>query len=402
MATTESKIEMPQAIGSKATNGLHLPDLVVRGFRGLNNLEISNLGRVTMITGKNSIGKSSVLDAVKIYAAGGSYTSLTSLLAGREEFTDTVDEDGDHANGIDLSGLFFDWNIADSDRIVIGSTDSDNQLTIEVKDVTEEQLELFVRMNPNTYTLGDKMLSASIDGSSYDLPWVFSFDDSAAPMSYRIGRRYAQMHRQLVQQQSLREIPCMTFGPGLPNNNELATIWDKVTLTPAEDVALRALRIVLGEGVDRIAVVSDPFVSDSFRPTYGGSRRIVVGRRGYGRQFPIKAFGDGAFRALGIALALTRSGGGFLLIDEAENGIHYSIQSEFWRMVLQTAYENDIQVIATTHSSDCVRGFAQAALENDAVDGRLVQLSRRDGSLRAAELPEPELVIAAEQGIEVR
>ena len=178
MATTESKIEMPQAIGSKATNGLHLPDLVVRGFRGLNNLEISNLGRVTMITGKNSIGKSSVLDAVKIYAAGGSYTSLTSLLAGREEFTDTVDEDGDHANGIDLSGLFFDWNIADSDRIVIGSTDSDNQLTIEVKDVTEEQLELFVRMNPNTYTLGDKMLSASIDGSSYDLPWVFSFDDS--------------------------------------------------------------------------------------------------------------------------------------------------------------------------------------------------------------------------------
>ena len=49
---------------------------------------------------------------------------------------------------------------------------------------------------------------------------------------------------------------------------------------------------------------------------------------------PLRSLGDGAVRLFGVALALANSQGGFLLIDEAENGIHYSLQRDFWRMVL--------------------------------------------------------------------
>lgn len=40
---------------------------------------------------------------------------------------------------------------------------------------------------------------------------------------------------------------------------------------------------------------------------------------------------------LSIALALANSRDGFLLIDEAENGIHHTVQRDFWRMVLHGA-----------------------------------------------------------------
>ena len=103
-----------------------------------------------------------------------------------------------------------------------------------------------------------------------------------------------------------------------------------------------------------------------------------------------------------MALALANSRDGFLLIDEAENGIHHTLQRDFWRMVLQTAQANNVQVLATTHSSDCVAGFAQAAVECEDAEGILYRLSRRYGDLRAVDYPENELKIAAEHGIEVR
>ena len=104
----------------------------------------------------------------------------------------------------------------------------------------------------------------------------------------------------------------------------------------------------------------------------------------------------------GVALALVNTRGGFLLIDEAENGIHYSLQRDFWRMVLRTAQENEVQVVATTHSWDCIKGFAQAAMQSEDADGALVRLSRQYGDLRAVEYSEEDLAIAAAQRIEVR
>ena len=71
-------------------------------------------------------------------------------------------------------------------------------------------------------------------------------------------------------------------------------------------------------------------------------------------------------------------------------------------MVLESAHANDVQVLATTHSWDCVRGFAYAAAETDSTDGILVRLDRDERGLRAVEYSEEDLKIAADQSIEVR
>ena len=124
-----------------------------------------------------------------------------------------------------------------------------------------------------------------------------------------------------------------------------------------------------------------------------------------GQTFPIplKSLGDGALRLFGVALVLINSRDSFLLIDEAENGIHHSVQPDFWRMVFKTAHANNVQVIATTHSFDCVRGFAQAAVECEEAEGVLVRhRTRKMGPCGAVEYSERNLKAAAKQHIEVR
>lgn len=117
---------------------------------------------------------------------------------------------------------------------------------------------------------------------------------------------------------------------------------------------------------------------------------------------PLKSLGKGALRLFDMALALAASRNGLLLIDEAENGLHYSLQPKFWSMMLETAHKNNVQVLATTHSWDCLRGFAQAALANPCIEGLLLRLDKAEQGLRALEYEEEDLEAAVEQGIEVR
>ena len=69
----------------QAAPGLHLPDLLIRGFRGIGELAIPRLGRATLLAGRNGAGKSTVLEAVRVYAARGGSAALSGLLRDRDE-----------------------------------------------------------------------------------------------------------------------------------------------------------------------------------------------------------------------------------------------------------------------------------------------------------------------------
>ena len=76
---------------------------------------------------------------------------------------------------------------------------------------------------------------------------------------------------------------------------------------------------------------------DEISDTEHDVQRVVAKIRGQTRPVPLQSLGDGALHLAGVALALTNSRDGFLLIDEAENGIHHSVQRDYWRMIFETA-----------------------------------------------------------------
>lgn len=62
-----------------------LDSLLIKNFRSLENFEVSKLGRVNLIVGKNNSGKSSVLEALRIYAGNGQRVLLDSISAEHDE-----------------------------------------------------------------------------------------------------------------------------------------------------------------------------------------------------------------------------------------------------------------------------------------------------------------------------
>ena len=69
---------------------LHLPDLWIEGFRRIEALTIERLGRVTLLAGKNSVGKTTVLDAAHVSSTLGHYMLLSELLNSRQEVSTAI------------------------------------------------------------------------------------------------------------------------------------------------------------------------------------------------------------------------------------------------------------------------------------------------------------------------
>ena len=127
---------------------------------------------------------------------------------------------------------------------------------------------------------------------------------------------------------------------------------------------------------------------------------VVVGPKS--ERVRLTSMGDGINRILTIILSMLNCpAGGALAVDEIDNGLHYSVQEQLWKMVFSLANELDVQVFATTHSMDCLKSFAQV---NSGEDGLLIRLdARSDGEIVPQYYSEPDDIrFAVESQIELR
>ena len=168
-------------------------------------------------------------------------------------------------------------------------------------------------------------------------------------------------------------LPCSVIPTQFIPVDDLADAWDKIVLTEHEEVVRQALQIIEPKFVDLTFVRDD---EDNKYPRRGFHRSAKVKLSDSSRPVPLNSLGDGMLRVLQIVLKVYSAKGGFLLIDEFENGLHFSVQEKVWALLFELALKLDIQIFATTHSWDCIESFTNAAIENKYVEGVLFRIGR--------------------------
>lgn len=89
----------------------------------------------------------------------------------------------------------------------------------------------------------------------------------------------------------------------------------------------------------------------------------------------------------------------FALIDEIENGIHYSEYQNVWQQIYELAIEHDIQVFATTHSLEMIHA-AHKTIGRDLMYYRLAKVT--SGAIGSFDYDYDNLAAAFEMKLEVR
>ncbi len=368
---------------------LALPSLEVQGFRCFQDLRIEKLGRINLIVGKNNIGKSSLLEAIQVYAAKDIPKSLWQILRAHDEDMRMSRVPRVEEALSSIKYLFFDRKdiTGPTDPIKIGPIDNqDRQLQISLdfytSKVDEEGRRTFQILPPEEHNgVENPLLRFSISfGKNFSAS--YSLDPA-------IDSRFLSVEA--------KGIKVVSIGANGLDMQKIAQLWDKVALTEHEQEVLKALRIA-APGTEAISTIG----TVSKNPERVVERTTIIKVEGISEPIPIRNLGDGMQRLLGIVLSLINAQNGILLIDEVENGLYFTVQEDLWELIFQVACQLNVQVFATTHSWDCISAFQGAIQDEKNEEGLLIRLGYRGDNIVATTYDERKLAIAVRGQIEVR
>ena len=361
---------------------LILNSLEIRNFRTFHDLKIEHLCCVNLIVGKNNIGKTSLLEAIQLYASRASTpTFIWEIMDSRHEVKQPFVNIRDMLTA--LKYLFYGRNDIKPGHqpIQIGPINSPQEMLSIAVDwsITETR----------DGTIHTRPLEPSEDYAADNLAPRFAIQTAGANISYPIDPSLPQAILRL----NSNEIDCvLTPAKGL-TEQRLTELWDNIALKKPEADVLSALRLI-APGLVNLNFISTPLSR--------GERIPIVKIVDIDEPLPLYSLGDGMLRALGISLALVNASNGFLLIDEFENGLHYTVQPDLWRLIFQVAHRLNVQVFATTHSWDCIEAFQSATQGDIQATGMLIRLESRKHGIGATLFDQDELGIVTREQIEVR
>jgi hypothetical protein len=388
-----------------------LPSFEVENFRTFSHLQIPRLGGVNLIVGRNNVGKTTLLEALRLYAAEGNINAAIGLLYDRDEMLSLPGTEAEQRGvQVRFASLFHGWRQPeDRETTICLQTDSDDprRLRIGVGSRSYPWPRATIDSGSTTTTTPPPLdrevvlpvLTVKVgDAAEICYPMVFGLPPGREAWSVE------------TQRLALAFVPANGV-----DSKTLARQWDAIALRKTiEEQVIECLRIVAP--IERITSVE--------HPANPRQRMFLARIEGTSEPVPLRSLGDGMVRMFQLALALesakTRHSvagvpprslipdvtagelDGVFLIDEIENGIHHTVLPDLWRFLFRTAKVSNVQVFATTHSRDCAEAFQTVAAEEKETSGTLIRLERSVDRNRAVTFSESELAIVTRDWIEVR
>jgi AAA15 family ATPase/GTPase len=361
---------------------LVLKSLEVKRFRAFKHLRIEKLSRVNLIVGKNNVGKTSLLEAVWLFAQQGSPKAIWQMLDARSETGMAASQNGSRSEGqlLAISQLFHGRQDRRKDtKWSYSEMDVDKRREVSIGD-GKNGIQIDIDLQQQSNSLKQRIIHVLIHKENEE-----DFTETGWDLADDI-REATWKH----------DLPCVFVSAHGLSDSEIALLSDNATLQNRTEQVFESLRLI-SPALDRVDLVNNQQTQQ---------RTLAVAKlAGMESRIPLRSLGEGMNRLFGLSLAISDSKDGILLVDEIDTGLHYSVLSKMWKLVFETARRLNVQVFATTHSKDCIEAFEQAMRQNNLDDGLVIKLHAKDnapGEVEAIVIDKDILEVAVREDIEVR
>jgi ABC-type cobalamin/Fe3+-siderophores transport system ATPase subunit len=352
-----------------------LTSLVVQNFRSLHEFSVPRLGRVNLIVGKNNAGKSTVLEAIRIFAGNANRVLLDEISESHDEVLRSRDAETTSDGSTRPYEDFFtgrQFSEQEGLKIVIGDPSNPEKL-LSIEHVFVEMIEdtaLGDSGEPERIVRRRVVPKAEISTSGADsIRQAISVQrGDKSVLTFLDSPRLRSTLPDLSDASKCGMVPTRFI-----SMNELARDWDRIALTEHEEIVRNAIRHIAPD-FEGITFVEGPARLISGRRETSRTARVKLS--GAAKPVPLSSLGDGILRVFQMTLRAFSARDGYLLIDEFENGLHYSIQDEIWATVFDLAGSLNMQIFATTHSWDCIQSFSRVAQNRKDIKGVLFRVGR--------------------------
>jgi predicted ATPase len=290
-----------------------ITELRIENFRGFASLDLKNLKRVNLVVGENNAGKTSLLEAILLLCEPQRVQQLPGLFRALQGNPDV---------------RYFRWLLKDGA--------SGGQGLLSVKAGAENwAIHLSTPKVPDSAMTNRPAGQYIHHGASFRM-W-------GEPRARRACRIISVQHR---------------------DPNSLVALVGKAHRKAGGEEALQRLLAKVDPRINKVRV--DP----------GEDGNQVIVDIGLSELLPVSQVGQGVYRLLAILADIIGENPDVVLIDEVENGLHHSIHKQVWAGLAETAEKLDVQIIATTHSGECLHAAHYAFADRKEYDLSVIQLFR--------------------------
>lgn len=296
----------------------HIENLKISNFKCFKELEVSNIGRVNLIGGKNNVGKTAFLEAVELFVSSNEIydlvKSITNMLIKRQKKTDSLELD-------------FINNVNECAKILSTSKSFD-------------------------MTRYNDLLSLSITKSGKCKKVSILIDEIIQK-----PRRPILMHDSqgfLIGTQNLPVENVSFISSSTEDEQDIAISFGALIELGIENFLNKSLSL-FDENIIELKVIPKENNRNLLKLRLKNKDPLVL----------LSSLGEGINRYITILCAIWASKDSVLLIDEIENGIHYTNYKKLWQIIFQASVDANCQIFITTHSKECIEAFNQVQCENE-------------------------------------
>lgn len=354
--------------------------LSINGFKGFERLDIPKLSMITLLGGRNNVGKTTVLEALFMFHDRLNPQMILRQFAWR---------------GVASIGFQPDSMWAP----VFNNYDLHKKIEIEAQiDGKEERM--ILNYNPS-------FIPATIPVTDIRPGFRAAHirTDQKPEPSFSLDISYYKEKKEIMAAHLLmgRDGFGMHVDKATNHLRQAVFIPAKSVINPMEDAQRFGQLDILGkqEKIVEFLRIIEPRLK-SLSVVAMGDTSLIHGDVGLSRKIPLAYMGDGVSRLMSIILAIATSNGGIVMIDECENGIHYSVLPKIWEAMAKAAREYNCQVVCTTHSYECLMASCEGISGGMADDFGFVRIDHVNGKTIAKCFDHDMLKAAIESNMEVR
>ena len=336
-------------------------EVLIKNFKCFKQLTLPDLGRITIIGGKNNVGKTALLEILFLF-----FDRLPPNMILKQYGWRGL------ANVITTpKGM---WSP------IFREYDLDQQIFVSVS-INQKNESATYKYNPNFMldSLPPNEIPRVSEGKSVrtDLEPIPSF---SLDIEYDDGSEAKKITHLIISPKGSPGIKHDYTADGarpavfLPakvqiSSKENCDRFSKLTKTGREAEVLKFLKLIEPR-LKNIAVITE------------GPEPVIYGNVGLSEMIPISFMGGGMDRLLDIILAMAWAENSTVFVDEVENGLHRLLLPKIWEAIGNAAEDFKCQVIATTHSHECLEA-AHKGLANRPNDLRYIRLDREHDTITA-------------------
>ncbi|MBR3529677.1 MAG: AAA family ATPase [Bacteroidales bacterium] len=346
----------------------------IRNFRSVDHLKMDDLSRINVLVGQNNSGKSTVLEAIALSLglSNPDMPQAINAIRARKPFS----------NFIDIKYFFNNLNVSVSPEITMSQTDGTirhlslglNYVFDELADPKDEPIrQTGAVVYVNTLEMN---FDLTVGTSKQRYKSWLRVNPAGAIVNRKIADGYMEQLR-----------GWMISADFMSNNtvNDLTDLFKR----NQKSVVLSLLRL-FDSKINSIEILNDD---------------VYIGFDGLSEMLPSRMTGDGLRRYLCIVASAANSMTNIIMLDEIDNGLHYSAYKKLWEALFTLAVSTNKQIFVTTHSKETLLKLNEMLEEHLEYQNELALYTLEQTKLKghqAYRLPYEGLAEACKNNVEIR